>query len=355
MSTVHRFPSRVICAFTMVLIAATAGPSLDALAGSPAAATGSLAISTDPTGAAVYVDGQYAGQTPVALATVVEGSHRVRVVKSGFLENARLVKIVAGQSQTVQVRLTPDLNAGAAPQVTGGDSGGGLLKNKWFWIAAAGAGAGAAAGYVATRNTVPDAGTVGFSPTATGMANITSFSFTSTAADPDGDALSYAWDFGDGGSGTGASPSHVFSSPGTYQVVLTVNDGNASASTPAATVTVARNMSGSWSSVPVPGLSGATAALSSVSQSGGSLGGTFTFGGSLTGSVGGLVGSASPLTHPSSITIATGPFTISPFAGTFVLRFTGTTAASGNSMTGTITLTQSTGTTNSINPVTFSR
>jgi PKD repeat protein len=61
-------------------------------------------------------------------------------------------------------------------------------------------------------------------------------SFTSTAqgltasfaaagsSDPDGQIVSYAWDFGDGESGTGIGPSHVYDSPGTYSVKLTVTD-----------------------------------------------------------------------------------------------------------------------------------
>lgn len=45
------------------------------------------------------------------------------------------------------------------------------------------------------------------------------------SSDPDGDALQYAWDFGDGAIGTGAAVQHVYSSPGIYDVTLTVDDG----------------------------------------------------------------------------------------------------------------------------------
>jgi PKD repeat protein len=57
------------------------------------------------------------------------------------------------------------------------------------------------------------------------------------SADPDGDALTYAWTFGDGATGTGATPSHVYKSPGTFTIGLTVGDGRGgtnSASTSAA-------------------------------------------------------------------------------------------------------------------------
>jgi serine protease len=38
-------------------------------------------------------------------------------------------------------------------------------------------------------------------------------------------ASTWAWSFGDGTSGTGVQPSHSYSSPGNYTVILTVGDG----------------------------------------------------------------------------------------------------------------------------------
>lgn len=46
-----------------------------------------------------------------------------------------------------------------------------------------------------------------------------------------GDApLTYAWDFGDGATGSGASPSHTYTTPGDYQVTLTLSNELGSAS-----------------------------------------------------------------------------------------------------------------------------
>ncbi|NMA31185.1 MAG: PKD domain-containing protein, partial [Candidatus Methanofastidiosa archaeon] len=48
----------------------------------------------------------------------------------------------------------------------------------------------------------------------------------SGSTDSDGTIVNYSWDFGDGGSSLGAIVSHVYSSPGTYTVSLTVTDNS---------------------------------------------------------------------------------------------------------------------------------
>ena len=46
----------------------------------------------------------------------------------------------------------------------------------------------------------------------------------SGSRDADGSIVAYAWDFGDGGSGSGVSVVHTYGAPGSYSVVLTVED-----------------------------------------------------------------------------------------------------------------------------------
>jgi PKD repeat protein len=46
------------------------------------------------------------------------------------------------------------------------------------------------------------------------------------SSDSDGTVASYAWDFGDLANGTGSSPSHTYTTSGTYNVVLTVTDNS---------------------------------------------------------------------------------------------------------------------------------
>jgi len=56
--------------------------------------------------------------------------------------------------------------------------------------------------------------------------------------DPDGSIVTYLWDFGDGTNGTGANPSHLYTSIGTYNVILTVTDNSGDSDTASVTVTV---------------------------------------------------------------------------------------------------------------------
>jgi hypothetical protein len=85
-------------------------------AGAP---TGTLSVSSTPAGAAVYVDGQFVGQTPVNVPSLSDGDHRVRIVKDGYLENSRVVAVAAGKINPLLVRLTEGSMSGAGARGTG--------------------------------------------------------------------------------------------------------------------------------------------------------------------------------------------------------------------------------------------
>src|SRR5262245_21502753 len=74
--------------------------------GSAGGAVGSLVVQSDPAGAAVYVDGRFAGQTPLTLAAIAPGVHRVQLARAGYLENSRLVTVKAGARASVHTQLT---------------------------------------------------------------------------------------------------------------------------------------------------------------------------------------------------------------------------------------------------------
>jgi PKD repeat protein len=61
------------------------------------------------------------------------------------------------------------------------------------------------------------------------------------SSDPDGPIVSYSWDYGDGNTDTGATPSHTYGSPGTYNVALTVTDTSGATATVSHPVTIQPN------------------------------------------------------------------------------------------------------------------
>ena len=63
----------------------------------PAMRPGGLRIETDPPGAAVSLDGQNAGQSPVALLTVRPGVHMVRVSRDGYAPAGLTLEVRNGE------------------------------------------------------------------------------------------------------------------------------------------------------------------------------------------------------------------------------------------------------------------
>jgi hypothetical protein len=141
----------------------------------------------------------------------------------------------------------------AAPAPRGDENaspkrGGGLLKPAL--IVAGGTAAGAGVGLMRRSseggaNQPPIAEIVVVPGQTIGVANATTFSFHASASDPDGTVKSYSWDFGDGASGSGATAQHRYASPGTFDVRLTVSDGDGAAQTASASVEVG-SLTGRW-------------------------------------------------------------------------------------------------------------
>jgi hypothetical protein len=271
-----------------------------------AAATGTLSVESEPAGAAVYVDGAFVGETPLNLANVAAGDHRVRLQKDGYLENARNISVTAGKASTVRVRLTP----GEQTQGSGISSGPPPDRKKWIYIGAAGAGAATAATIVATRNSAPTLTGITATPPG-GLVNGTTIAFSGQALrDPDNDPLTYAWEFGDGGTATSATPSHVYTTIGSFTPKLTVSDGKHTVSA-SGTVTI-KSLTGTWTGV-IVGLPGTVTVTGTfvLTQSGTSISGTYSdpFG---PGTISGAVSTTSPIV---SMTIRQQGFTPFVFTG----------------------------------------
>ena len=71
---------------------------------------GTLTITSEPSGAAAYVDGQFVGTTPVRFGTRA-GTHTVRIELSGYAPYSTDVTLEGGQSLPVPLSLS-----GSAPQ-----------------------------------------------------------------------------------------------------------------------------------------------------------------------------------------------------------------------------------------------
>lgn len=64
-----------------------------------------ISVSTVPSGANVYIDGAFAGQSPLT-ADVAEGNHFVRISLDGYAEYNISFGILAGQTSTVEAKLS---------------------------------------------------------------------------------------------------------------------------------------------------------------------------------------------------------------------------------------------------------
>jgi hypothetical protein len=69
--------------------------------------TGSLQISTTPSGATIIFDGKNKGQTPAAFSDLSTGSHTVNLTKSGYWDYSQTVNVVAGKTTPLNINLIP--------------------------------------------------------------------------------------------------------------------------------------------------------------------------------------------------------------------------------------------------------
>ncbi len=68
--------------------------------------TGTVSVTSSPTGAQVYVDGNYQGKAPLT-ATLYPGSHTFRLTLNGYNDYVTTVNVNAGSSQTINAVMPP--------------------------------------------------------------------------------------------------------------------------------------------------------------------------------------------------------------------------------------------------------
>ncbi|MFN3527969.1 MAG: PEGA domain-containing protein [Candidatus Altarchaeaceae archaeon] len=68
---------------------------------------GSIYAYTDPSGAYVYLDGAYKGQSPITIYKVPAGTHTVKFTKSGYKDCVKTVTVYPNQQTSVYCSLNP--------------------------------------------------------------------------------------------------------------------------------------------------------------------------------------------------------------------------------------------------------
>ena len=100
--------------------------------------TGDLLVLSTPSGAAVYVDGDYQGSTspgsPLDVVSLSQGTHTVVLKKSGYQDYTTTANIRAGQTVQVSATLVPSGQPAttASVQITSDPSGADVLINNGY-------------------------------------------------------------------------------------------------------------------------------------------------------------------------------------------------------------------------------
>lgn len=76
----------------------------------PSQNTGTLRVTSTPSGAGIYIDEGYRGETPTTVGNLVQGSHNVRLRLAGYQDYVTTVVINAGQTTTINPALQPTVN-----------------------------------------------------------------------------------------------------------------------------------------------------------------------------------------------------------------------------------------------------
>ena len=67
---------------------------------------GEIDVSSDPTGAYIYLDSKYMGNTPDALTGITPGTHVIKVSKDGYSDWSEIVKVTNGGTTTIKAALS---------------------------------------------------------------------------------------------------------------------------------------------------------------------------------------------------------------------------------------------------------
>ena len=214
-------------------------------------AIGSIAVTSTPTGAAIFLDGAETGQTTdVTLTGVPAGEHTVTVTKPGYADATATVTVEHDKTVPVHFGLVPPTGSilvtstpdGARVFLDGLETGemtnatlvnvlpgehtvrleldGYLDAEETVTVTAGGT---ASCHLDLEKIVVVPVADFSATPTSGGAPLVVRFTDTST-----GNATSWAWDFGDGTTSTDRNPVHTYLTAGTYAVSLRVTNEDGS-------------------------------------------------------------------------------------------------------------------------------
>ena len=103
--------------------------SVDATLTSIPAQTGNISVSSNPTGASVYLDSVSKGVTPITISGVSVGSHTIKLTKTGYYDYTTTATVAAGQTASVSAALTPTSTTSFLDNFNRADSS--SLGNNW--------------------------------------------------------------------------------------------------------------------------------------------------------------------------------------------------------------------------------
>ncbi|NYT17594.1 MAG: PEGA domain-containing protein [Methanomicrobiales archaeon] len=77
----------------------------------PAPSTGSIFVYSVPFGCSVYVDEIFKGTSPGFFGLIEPGTHELKLVRTGYLDDVRSITVHAGDISTVLVMMVPDVGS----------------------------------------------------------------------------------------------------------------------------------------------------------------------------------------------------------------------------------------------------
>lgn len=110
---------KVLLTATAVVLVIVAGVALRSLLSTTDRADASISVTTQPPGAAIFLDGQEVGPAPIESTTHAAGIVRLRAVLEGFAEVESTLQVAAGESFQIALSLQKSPPADPVPSENG--------------------------------------------------------------------------------------------------------------------------------------------------------------------------------------------------------------------------------------------